>query len=203
MLKTLLPILVIALSFQGCSIFKTLENLSRLQYKLGEISNVTIGDVRVDDKRTFSDFSQTDILKISASFLTGSLPINFTIHVEAKNPNDGTGGHPRTDATIKAFPFRVLLNEKQIFTGDIQNPVTVPGTGELTVIPIEIGTDLVEIFKNKSYKDLIDLALTLSGRGSEGTTSNVSLFAKPIVSTFIGDISPNEEIEIISKEFKK
>ena len=68
------------------------------------------------------------------------MPATFTLNVNALNPNDGTGGYPETNATIVAFPWRLMINNKETVTGDIGSPFSVPGTGEAAVIPIQINS---------------------------------------------------------------
>jgi hypothetical protein len=119
--------------------------------------------------------------------------------VQAKNPNDGTGGYSNTNATIRDFPWRLLINDKETISGGLGNPVTVPGTGEISIIPLRMNLDLVKFFQNKGYEDLINLALTLGGK--TGSSSNLTLYAQPTVSTSLGPIKYPDELRIVSVQF--
>lgn len=185
--------------FNSCSVIKTMVNLSRLKFRLGSSYGVQVAGVNLDYKNKFSDFSPADVLRFSSSFLNGSLPITFTLNVEAKNPNDGTGGYARTNASITSFPFRFVLNDKGMFVGNISSPVYVPGTGEVSNIPVAISFDLFQMFKDKGYQDLVNLGLQIAGIGKG--TSNISLYAKPTVSTDYGSISYPGELKIVDTQF--
>ncbi|MEJ2506186.1 MAG: hypothetical protein P8Y81_07975 [Ignavibacteriaceae bacterium] len=193
--------LIISLIFltTSCSVYETIVNLSRLQFKLGDVNNFELNGIDISGKSKLEDFNFQDLLKLTTAFSSGSLPVTFMLNVEAKNPNDGTGGYKRTDANIKSFPWRLLVNDKEAVSGDINERIIVPGTGEITEIPIEIKLDLIELFKNKGYEDLIDLALALGGK--KGSSSKLTLYATPTVTTSLGDIKYPGELKIVDKEF--
>ncbi|MEJ2493589.1 MAG: hypothetical protein P8Y79_04600 [Ignavibacteriaceae bacterium] len=193
--------LIISLIFltTSCSVYETIVNLSRLQFKLGDVNNFELNGIDISGKSKLEDFNFQDLLKLTTAFSSGSLPVTFMLNVEAKNPNDGTGGYKRTDANIKSFPWRLLVNDKEAVSGDINERIIVPGTGEITEIPIEIKLDLIELFKNKGYEDLIDLALALGGK--KGSSSKLTLYATPTVTTSLGDIKYPGELKKVDKVF--
>lgn len=192
---------LIIFSSLSCSVYETIVNLSRLQFKLGNVNNFLLNGVSISEKAKLDDFSAFDIIKLSTAVVQGSLPVSFTLNVEAKNPNDGTGGYKKTDATLKAFPWRLNLDDKEILTGNISSPVTVPGTGDATIIPIQISVDLVKLFKDQGYESLINLALNLGGKG--GSASKLTIYAKPTVTSALGDITYPGELKIVNVEYTK
>ena len=183
----------------SCSVYQTIVNLSRIKFKLGDVGSFTLNGVNLSNKTKLSDFTAIEILKISQAVASGTLPVSFVLNVQAKNPNDGTGGYPNTNATIDDFPWRLLINDKETISGGLNNPVTVPGTGEISNIPLRINFDLLKFFQNKSYEDLINLALAIGG--SRGSSSNLTLYAQPTVSTSIGPIKYPNELRIVNVQF--
>ena len=183
----------------SCSVYQTIVNLSRLQFKLGKVDNFQLGGIDISDKSKLEDFNFQDLLKLTKAFSSGSLPASFILNVEAKNPNDGTGGYKKTDASIKSFPWRLLINDKETVSGNISQTVFVPGTGEITQIPLTISVDLIKLFKDKGYEELINLSLTLGGK--KGSSSKLTLYTSPTVSTSLGDIKYPGELKIVDKEF--
>jgi len=199
-IKIISLILLVAL-ISGCSVYKTVMNVSRLKYKLNNVSNITVAGVNVAGKLRVADFSLRDGMSLTAAFSRGSLPISFTLNIAAVNPNNGTGGYARTDATIKAFPYRLLIDGKEILSGNLSSPVSVPGTGEAVIIPVSISFDLFKSFKDKGYEGILNLAMNIAGLGNTPTT--VQLYVKPTIKTVIGDLTPPSEIKVIEKEFTK
>lgn len=194
-------LLLIILSNLSCSVFKTLSNIGRLKFKISGVSDFTLNGISISNKSKLADFNAIDLLKLTSAFSQGNFPVSFTLNIDALNPNDGKGGYPSTDAAIKSFPFRLLLDNKETISGNISKPVTVPGTGEASIIPLQINLDLLSFFKDRGYESLINLALNLGGYG--GSTSKVTLYAKPVVQTMIGDLSYPQEIKIVDFEYTK
>lgn len=183
----------------SCSIFQTIENVGRLKYRIHSALDYKLGGISINNKTSIRDFSAIDLLKLSANITKGNLPLTFQINVEAKNPNDGTGGGPRTDINLNSFPWRMFLNDKELVSGNIAQPVFVPGKGESVLIPIQVEIDLVKAYENKSLNELVNLVLQLGGM--HGSTSNLKLLVKPVLGTPIGNIKYPNEITIVDKTF--
>jgi hypothetical protein len=128
------------------------------------------------------------------------LPAEFVLDVLAVNPNDGTGGSRQTVSTLTSIESRLLIDGTPTVTGNIDQPVEIPGTGQETVIAIRLGIDLYEFFGNKGYEDILDLALALGGRGGDST--RLSLDAQPRVTTPLGPVTYPGRITIVSAEFR-
>lgn len=183
----------------SCSVWQTMQNLGRLKFKLGAVNQFTFNGVNISNKSKLADFSAMEILSISSAVANGRLPVSFTLNVDAKNPNDGTGGYPSTNVSLSSFPWRLLIDDKETISGNIGSPVQVPGTGESSVIPLQMNVDLMTFFKDRGYESLINLALNLGGNG--GSSSKLTLFAKPVVGTSLGNISYPKELKIVNYEF--
>jgi hypothetical protein len=201
MKKSLSIIILLSLVISGiqCSVYESFTNLSRLQFKVGQVDGFQINGVSISNKSKLSDFNPLDLLNISSSFAQGTLPASFVLNVEAKNPNDGTGGYPKSDATLQGFKWRLFLDDKETVSGDIDKPVTIPGTGEIATIPIRINLDLLKFFNDKGYESIINLALALGG--NQGSSSKVSLYATPTVSSPFGNIKYPGELKLVDTQF--
>lgn len=202
LLKYTLPLcLLLALSNMSCSVYQTMVNLSRLKFKINNVNNFSLAGVQLGNKRSLQDFTTMEALRLTSAFAKGSLPATFTLNIDALNPNDGKGGYPKTSATLKSFPWRLMLQDKETISGGLSSPVTVPGTGESIVIPLGISIDLYSFFRDRGYNDLLNLALNLGGAG--GDPSKVALYAKPTVTSSVGDLTYPQEIKIVSYEYTK
>lgn len=202
LLRYTIPLcILLALTNISCSVYQSIVNISRLKFKINSVNNFSIAGVQLSNKRSIQDFTALEGLKLTAAFANGSLPSSFTLNIDALNPNDGKGGYPKTNATIKAFPWRLLLQEKETISGNLGSPVTVPGTGESIIIPLGISIDLYSFFRDRGYNDLLNLALNIGGAG--GDPSKVALYAKPTITSSIGDLTYPQEIKIVNYEFSK
>ena len=199
MKKIILISILMLLANSGCSVYETMVNISRLKFKLGDINNFYISGINISNKTKLEEINPIELLKLSSDFASGKLPVSFTLNVEAKNPNDGTGGYPKTDATLKSFPWRLEIDGNETIAGNIGSPVSVPGTGELTNIPINLNLDLLEFFSSQGYESLINLVFILGGK--EGSASRLTLIATPTVTSPIGDIKYPGELKIVDQSF--
>lgn len=201
---SLIIVIIGSITFQSCNVIKdisgTLANLSKLQFKLDNVSNFRLSGIDLSNKRTISDFSITDGLKLTNAFATKRFPADFIVNLNAKNPNDGSGNTQKTNATIAKLDYRLILDDIQTISGDIQSPINVPGTGQSVNIPLSMSLDLYEFFGNKGYESVINLAIALGG--VSGSAAKVKLDIKPTVNTAIGPISYPNRLTIIDKEWR-
>lgn len=198
-LKSFLLLFSLIFIVSGCSVLQTFSNITRLKYKISSASNYQIAGIDVRNKKSVKDFNAVDILKLSTGLMKGNLPLTFVLNIEAKNPNDGSGGYPATDISIANFPWRLFVNDKEVVSGELKEPILVPGRGESTIIPLQIQFDVAKSFKEKSLDDLLGLVLQIAGAG--GSTSNLKLKAQPSLGSPIGNIKYPEEITIVDKTF--
>jgi len=207
-LKKKSVLLLLALSgmllLQGCAVLDeiagTFANLKRLKFRLSGISDFTLAGVEIGHISRFENFNISDGMQLLAAFRNRSLPARFLLNVEARNPNDGTGGTPRTVSTLTRFDWRLLVDDQPTISGGIDSPLKIPGTGKISTIPLRLELDLYEFFGQGGYEDLLKLALALGGR--DGDISRVALDAQPGVSTPFGEITYPNRITIVSKEFR-
>lgn len=192
--------LLLGIVFSSCSVYQTFKNISRLKFQLGSVNNLLLNGVSVSNKSRLQDFSAMDLLNFTTAVTNKKLPVSFTLNVLAQNPNNGTGGYPRTDVSLKSFAWKLLIDDKETITGNISSPVSVPGVGEATTFPLTMQLDLFQFFGDKGYQGLIDLALRMSG--NSGAPLNVKLVAKPTISSMLGDITYPNDITIIQKEYR-
>ena len=198
-MRVMISVISMIFLLTSCSVYQTMVNLSRLKFKLGDVNNLTLSGINISSKKSLSDFNAVELLKLTTVITSGKLPASFTLNVEAKNPNDGSGGYPKTDATLKSFPWKLEIDNVETISGNIGNPVSVPGTGQVTNIPLTMNIDLIEFFGNKGLDNLVNLALALGGQ--EGSSSKLTLYATPTVSSPLGDIKYPGELKIVDQTF--
>lgn len=185
----------------GCSGIKdTMENAQRLKFKLGKVDGLNLAGVKLNNISSLDDLNILDGGKLLAAFASGQLPTKFTVNLIAKNPDTYPGGSKESSSLIKGLDWRLLIDNKEIITGEIDKTIEVPGVGKSTTIPIPVSFDLLRIFTDNSYENIINLALAIGGKS--GTSSRLTLKIKPTIDTFLGGISYPGEIDVIDKEFR-
>lgn len=184
----------------GCSgVMDAITNVQRLQFRLDKVTGMSLAGVPLSNIGSISNIGFMDAANILANFTQGKLPVEFTLNVLAKNPNDGTGGTKNTAAVIKNLAWRLFIDNNETINGNVRD-VSVPGVGESTNIPIGMSFDLLKFFKDAGYDNVLNLALALGGRN--GSSSRVTLKVKPTVETIFGPITYPGEFDVIDKEFR-
>ncbi len=178
---------------------QALINLKRLKFKIENIENFNLNNINLQKKKSIKDFSLNDGMKLLQMYNSKTLPCNFILNVAAINPNDGTSGSKQANATITKLEWELFIDDKKTIDGIISTPIEIPGTGQNTIIPIQINIDLYKFFSDKSYDDIINLALALGG--VNGSTARVKINLKPTVKTSFGNISYPGKFTVIDKEF--
>ncbi|MCL5991100.1 MAG: hypothetical protein M1419_03245 [Bacteroidetes bacterium] len=197
-------ILISLIIIQSCStireISQTLADIQKLKFKLENVNGFRVAGIDVTNKKSINDFSMMDGLKLTQAFATKKFPAEFVLNVAAQNPNDGkTKGSRQANATITDFDWNLYIDDVKTINGNIANDVTVPGTGQSTIIPLSMGLDLYEFFGRQGYDKVINLALNIGGIG--GSPTRLKLDARPTVTTPFGPISYPGRLTIVDKEF--
>lgn len=177
-----------------------LANLQRLKFKLSGVHDFRLLGIDLGGKARISDLSALDAVKLVQSYASKKLPVELVVDVLAVNPNDGTGGTRQTVSTLTGLECRLLIDGQPTVTGNIDQPIEVPGTGQESIVPIRLSLDLLEFFAGKRYEDVLDLALAIGGRNR--SPARIALDAQPTVSTPLGPITYPGRITIVSAEFR-
>jgi hypothetical protein len=196
-------IIFVLAAFSGCATLQqiqdTLANIKRLQFKLDSVAPGSLAGINLSGISAPTQLGLQDGLKLAKAFSQKSLPLSWTLNVAAVNPNDGTGGSPRKAALLRALAWTLKIDEKETISGDIPNPIEIPGTGQATIIPLQMSLDLYQFFSDRGYEEVLKLALAIGGQ--KGSTARLTLAAVPTVSVAGIDVKYPGEINIVDKEF--
>lgn len=184
-------LIVPALSIAGCQALQQFAALRQVDFGLDRVSDVNLAGIRVDDVRSYDDLRPTEIARIAASLAQGRLPAEFDLHVAARNPAENS-----VDARLLRMDWKLFLEDRETVNGVIEQDLLLP-VGATTAFPVSIRLDLVQFFGD-NLRDLVNLALSLSGQGGEPT--NIRLEAIPTIQTPIGPIQYPTPIAIVSRD---
>lgn len=193
--------LCLIILLHGCSgVNQTVENAQRLQFKLGSVDNFDLAGVKIKNLNSVNDLNIIDAGVLIAAFAGGSMPSTFTVNLIAKNPDTYPGGSKESSSLIKSLDWRLLIDNTEMISGEIDKPITVPGVGQSTTIPIPVTIDLAKLISSGGYEKVVNLALAIGGKS--GSSSRLTLKIQPTIDTFLGGISYPGEIDVINKEFR-
>jgi hypothetical protein len=177
MKKTFVLSLFIAIlvTFSSCEILEQasqVANLTKCEFRLKSVDQMRLAGVNIQQVDQLSDLNFIDAARITAAATSGNLPLNFTLNVEAKNPNGAAAGLNRLD-------WILLIDDIQMVSGVNEQNVQIPANGGTAVIPLTIGVNLKEALKGKSADAIANFGLNLAGAGNKPT--RITLKAKPSI----------------------
>ncbi|MBK6347114.1 MAG: hypothetical protein IPF68_14520 [Bacteroidales bacterium] len=160
----------------GCEILdqaRQVAMLSKCEFKLKTVDQLRLAGVNIQQVKKLTDLNMMDAAKITAAAVSGgSLPLNFTLNVEARNPNTNTAGLTKLD-------WILYIDDIQMVSGVNEQRVQIPGNGGTGIIPLSIGIDLKQALKGKSGDAIANFGLNLAGAGNK--PSRITLKAKPTI----------------------
>lgn len=192
-------ILIYATMFfiSGCNVIKTIESFGKLKYKISSATDFNLAGININEKKSLQDFNSLEVLKLTTSFVKGNLPLSFILNVEAKNSDEKN--LMSSEISISSFPYKLFLNDKEILQGNIDKPIYLPKDSGSILIPLKVQFDLAQSFKDKSFEDILNFVLSISG--IKNSTSNIKLVAQPTLNTPIGEIKSPKEITIVDQDY--
>lgn len=196
--KIIASILILFI-ISACNVLQTIQDLPALKFRIASADEYRIQDVSLNNKKSLKDFTALEMLKLTSGFMKGNLLLTFIINVEVKNNNIGENQFSQSDISIRQFPYRLLLNDKEILQGDIDKPFYIPGRGKSALLPLKVEFNVVKSYKEKSLEDILSFLLQLGG--VNGSTSNIKLKVQPTLGTTIGNIRYPSELTIVDKTF--
>src|SRR5579885_2856768 len=88
------------LSFSGCATLQQLgqmANLSQCQFRLASVEQTRLAGIPLQGVNGPADIGPLDLLKLQSAFASGTLPLQCTLNLEARNPNGSSAGMSRME----------------------------------------------------------------------------------------------------------
>ena len=179
------------LSLAGCATLQQLAALRDVDFTVDRLSDVRLAGIDITRVTSYSQLGLANAGRLAAAVSQRSLRMDFRVHLTALNPADNT-----VDARLVRMDWTLLLQNRETLSGVFAEE-TLLRRGQPTDVPITVSVDLMDFFQG-SAQDLLNLALSLSGRG--GAPTEVTLRATPTVDTALGPIRYPQPITIVSRQ---
>jgi len=172
--KRMLPVLALLVFFQpfySCDVLQEVQKvatLSKCDFRLQSVDQLKLAGINVQNVNKLSDLSLIDAGKLTAALASGSLPLSFTLNVEAKNPNAAQAGLTKLD-------WILYIDNIEMTRGIVEKSVTIPGNNGTAVIPVTMSVDLKQVLSGKSADAILNFGLNLAGAGSKPTRFTMKL----------------------------
>jgi len=138
---------------------------------MNTLTNANLAGIDVQTKKSFSDLTLMDAANVSKSLLQGTLPLTFTLNIEAHNPNTSA-------ASMQKLEWRAFIDDIEIAAGVADQKISIPPAGS-QVIPLLVQVDIKKLLNNEAKNTLLNFGFNLAGAGNYPT--RVKLDIKPTV----------------------
>jgi hypothetical protein len=161
----------LALPFTSCEILQQAQQmgtLAKCDFRLQSVNQLSLAGINVQRIHKFADLTLLDAGKLTAAVAKGSFPLDFTLNVEAKNPNSTVAGLTKMD-------WILLIDNIEMTRGVVNQQVTVPANNGSTVIPMNMHVDLKQALSGKGADAILNFGLNLAGAGNKPTRFTMRL----------------------------
>jgi hypothetical protein len=171
-MKTRIVLVVMVLFLASCAQVKQLTNLLNCDFRVSSVDNINMAGIDVQKIKSFTDLKFTDGAKLLAAVAQGTLPLNLTVNIEAKNPNIQM-------AALNKLDWILLIDDVEMANGSTTKRVEVPPNNGTGIFPIQVTSDLAKVLSGQSAKSIVNFGLNLAGYGSRPT--RIAVKAKPTI----------------------
>lgn len=184
-------LLLLVLPLSSCQTLREVASLRNVNFVLDRVTQVELAGVDLSRIQSYEDIRAQDVLRLGTALSRNEAPLTFNLHLLAENPPDNS-----VQARMVEMDWTLFLDDTETISGVFDQNIVLP-PGEPTDVSIPISLDLVRFF-NDNVRDLVDLALAVSGQG--GAPKRIMLQAVPTIETAIGPIRYPNPIQIVSHE---
>jgi len=191
--KLLVVPVLILIFFSSCGVLQQVNQVSTLakcDFKLESVQNLTLAGINVQNISSLSDLKMLDATRLAAAVANQQFPLDFTLNIEAKNPNASAAGMTKID-------WILLIDDIEMTQGILDRQVTIPANNGVAMIPVQMHVDLKKALSGKSTDAIINFGLNLAGNGNKPTRFTLKM--KPTITvngfpiTYPGYLSVNTE----------
>ena len=168
-------LMLVMMAFTSCDLLKQaamVATLAKCEFRLQSIKNLTLAGVNIQNIKSLSNLSMINAAKVSAAFLNKSLPLSFTLNVQAKNPNASAAGLSRLD-------WILAIDNRDMINGILNQQINISPNGGIATIPLNMNLDLVKLFNNQTLESIAKIVFGLVGANDVPT--KITLRGKPTI----------------------
>jgi len=161
--------------FTSCDVLQQvsqMSNLTKCDFRLESVQQLNLAGINVQNVKKVSDLTMFDAAKLASAVASQQFPLDFTLNIEAKNPNTAAAGMTRIDWVL-------LIDDLEMTRGILDKQVTIPANNGTAVIPMQLHFDLKQALSGKGADAIINFGLNLAGAGNK--PSRFTLQMKPTI----------------------
>jgi hypothetical protein len=180
----------------GCGIREQVQEAKAFKgvdVRLLNIEQASVAGIDITRVRQAGDLTTLQKAALLAGLASRNLPLRMRANLEFRNPNDET-------AALNEFDYIALIDGKEVAKGRSTQRIEVPANGGVTTAPIDVNSNLRDVFGDQTEQGLTDFILGLADYDRQPL--RLTLRLKPTFITSSGRrISPGGYTSV-DKEFR-
>jgi len=165
-------LLILSTSCDVVQQVQQVSNLSKCSFRLQSVDQITLAGINVQNIKKVADLSLFDAGKLAAAVASRQFLLDFTLNLEARNPNPASAGMTRVD-------WILLIDDMEMTRGVLDKAVTIPANNGSASIPLQMQLDLKQVLSGKSADAILNFGLNLAGTGNKPTRFTLQI--KPTI----------------------
>lgn len=150
---------IILLSTTSCDVLQQMSEISsfaKCDFSINHVGVDKLGGIDVSSFSKDSDFEFTHVMYLGQQLLSGKLPAELVVGIEARN-------NQSKKAAISGFDWQIFMKNESYGQGSLNEYVEVmPGTS--TDFKVKVNFDLVKLLHSEDIQSVIDLVLDIENR---------------------------------------
>ncbi len=162
--------------FTSCDVLQQVSqvsNLTKCDFRLESVQHLNLAGINVQNVKKVSDLTMLDAAKLANAVASQQFPLDFTLNIEARNPNSSAAGMTRID-------WILLIDDVEMTHGILDKQVNIPANNGSAIIPMQMHVDLKQALSGKSADAIINFGMNLAGAGNKPTRFTLQM--KPTIS---------------------
>jgi len=188
--RLVLPLFLVGLLVVGCQSLREAAQLRNVEFRIDRLQDAELSGIPLRSIRSYEDLAGQQVLRLASDVANDRLPLSFTLHLEATNPEGNN-----VNARLTAMNWTLLLDDREALQGKVDREV-VMRPGEPTDLPIEMSLNVLEVF-DESARAIVN---RFSEFGDDRPPSSVKVQVQPTIQTPLGPIRYPEPITVGRKE---
>ncbi len=174
MIKRILIVAGVSLLASGCELLdqvRQLQMFTKCEFRLVSVEDTRLAGFGLTGRTSIQDFGVLGAVKFKRAVSAGTLPLEFTLNIEVKNPNAET-------AAMNRLAWILLVDGIEMTRGQVEERVEI-GPNGVSPMALAIAFDLREVLAEETLDAMLNLAFNVAGEGSRPT--RITLKAKPSI----------------------
>jgi len=161
--------------FTSCDVMQQvsqINNLTKCDFRIESVQQLNLAGINVQNVKSLSDLNMFDLAKLASAVGAQQFPLDFTLNIEARNPNTSAAGMTQID-------WILLIDDMEMTRGILDKQVSIPANSGIAIIPVQMHVDLQKALSGKSADAIINFGMNLAGIGNKPTRFTLQM--KPTI----------------------